>query len=445
MRVVVGWRSPWVIFFDSPKDYLFTKAIMKKLLLIYLPLVGLVGCGTSAVIKEVNDQPVQELSLAIAGNSKPIQLSKIVVRLKRGEHIGAEQGGLLCVPQADLTWRGGRMSLNSEEFTDAFKEELEKYSFKTVGDANALFEDPSTWKSEILVAGLIKELKANICFPFGIYYGPKGEAFVKVEWQIYSKLDRAVVHRVVTEGAFKATSTQNGGANAVVLNAFTQAARNLLADEKFRSIVVRGGEAVKETVFKAADGLVITPGKSKALTGRTDEWKDGVATVFAGGGHGSGFAISENLILTNHHVVGESGKVVVKIGAGFEVTGEVIAYNSAQDVAVVKLAASLPRHFRLQRNLPTVGADVFAVGSPVSEQLQASVTKGVVSGIRQDNGKTFIQSDVNVLSGSSGGPLLNSDGEAVGITVSGLRVNGATQGINFFVPIKDALEVMGLK
>ena len=178
---------------------------MKKFPFYIITAAILAGCGTSAVIKDVQDKPVQQLDIKASANSKPIQLSKVVVRLKRGEHVGALQGGLLCVPQADLTWKGGRLKLDSDDLTDAFKEELEKYSFKTVGDTSALFEDPSSWKSEILIAGLVKELKSNVCFPmagFGNFSNSKGESFVKVEWQIYSKLDRAVVHSVTTEGSF---------------------------------------------------------------------------------------------------------------------------------------------------------------------------------------------------------------------------------------------------
>lgn len=130
-------------------------------------------------------------------------------------------------------------------------------------------------------------------------------------------------------GSFKSSESQEGGIDPIIINAFTQAARNLLADEKFRNIVVRGGETVKETTFKTADGFIITPGKSKPFHKQADEWKEGVVTIFAGKGHGSGFAIGENLILTNHHVIGESDKVVVKLGAGFEISGDVIAYNSA--------------------------------------------------------------------------------------------------------------------
>ena len=421
---------------------------MKKLIIYALAVTALAGCGTSAVIKDVQDKEVQQLDLKASAKSKPIQLSKVIVRLKRGEHVGALQGGLLCVPQADLNWKGGRLKLDSDDFTDAFKEELEKYSFKTVGDTNALFEDPSSWNSEILVAGLVKELKSNVCFPmagFGNFSSSKGESFIKVEWQIYSKLDRAVVHSVTTEGSFKSTESQEGGIDPIIINAFTQAARNLLADEKFRDIVIRGGETVKETTFKTADGFIVTPGKAKPFQKQADEWKEGVMTIFAGKGHGSGFAIGENLILTNHHVIGESNKVVVKLGAGFESSGDVIAYNSAYDVALIKVPASLPRYFKIQRTLPSIGTNVYALGSPLSESLDATLSRGVVSNIRKENNQTLIQSDVNVLPGNSGGPLVNELGEAVGITVSGIQINKASQGINFFVPIKDALEVMKLQ
>jgi len=405
----------------------------------------LLGCGTSAEIKPVADRPVENL---VSGtNAKPIQFTKIVVKLKRGEHIGAWKAGLLCLSGGDLTWKGGRLNIDSDEFTEAFKEELEKFSFKTVGDTTALFEDPSTWKSEILVAGLVKELKANMCYPmagFGNFSSSKGEAFLKVDWQIYSKLDRSVVHRVATEGAAQTEGAVDSGASLTVLNAFAQATRNLLADTKFREIVSRGGEAVKETSFKSGEAIVISTGSSKPVGSAPEDWTNAVVTVFAGRGHGSGFVISENLILTNHHVVGESDSVTVKFNNGIQLIGKVIASNSGRDVAVVKMDAVLPRHFRLSRIAPPIGADVYAIGSPIDEQFHSTVSRGIISGYREEQNKTFIQSDVNVRPGSSGGPLVDNTGAVVGITVSGLVLNAASQSINFFIPIDDALKSLGV-
>jgi serine protease Do len=403
------------------------------------------GCGTPAVIKKVEDRPVENLQAS--ENSKPIQFKKIVVKLKRGEHIGALQAGLLCLPQGNLNWKGGQVSIDSDEFTEVFKEELEKYSFRTVGDTNALFEDPSTWKSEILIAGLIKEMKANICYPnagFGNFSYSKGEAYIKVEWQIYSKLDRAVVHNVTTEGTGLNDEAMSGGDTLAILNAFTQASRNLLADARFRQIVSRGGETIREPSLRSGDMVVISPDISKSVGNKPEEWPDAVVTVFAGTGHGSGFVVSDKLILTNHHVVGEADSVTVKFGNGLQLVGKVVASNSGRDVAVVKVDATLPKYFRVSRVAPPIGSEVYALGSPLDEKFHSTITRGIISGYREEQKKTLMQSDVNVRPGSSGGPLVDKNGVVVGIAVSGIIIDNAPQGINFFIPIDDAFKTLGV-
>jgi serine protease Do len=419
--------------------------INNKYILSFMLVFLITGCaGTSSVIKKVDDVAIEDLKAS--STSKPIQLSKVVIKLKRGEHIGAYKAGILCVPHGDLNWKGGKLNVTSDELTETFKEELEQYSFKVVGDTDALFEDASTWKSEILVGGLIKELKANICYPqagFGNFSNAKGEAFVKVDWQIYSKLDRAVVHSVQAEGSSIATESTEDGGTVAILNAFAQAARNLLADAKFREIVSKGGVSVKETNFRTSQTITIAPKKSVPVTKEKSDWLNSVVTVFAGRGHGSGFIISDNLIMTNQHVVGESNSVSVKFDSGLEVIGKVIASNSARDVAIVKVDASLPKHFNLERTKPDVGSKVYAIGSPLDEKLSSTITSGIVSNYREQDNKTLIQSDVQVLPGNSGGPLVNEDGKVVGITVSGIVINNSVQGVNFFIPIDDALKSLG--
>jgi S1-C subfamily serine protease len=79
----------------------------------------------------------------------------------------------------------------------------------------------------------------------------------------------------------------------------------------------------------------------------------------------------------------------------------------------------------------------------LDEKFNSTVSRGIVSGVREEQQKRFIQSDVNVRPGNSGGPLVNKQGEVVGVTVSGLVINNDAQGINFFIPINDALQSMG--
>jgi S1-C subfamily serine protease len=83
------------------------------------------------------------------------------------------------------------------------------------------------------------------------------------------------------------------------------------------------------------------------------------------------------------------------------------------------------------------GSEVFAVGTPLSDKLQFSVTKGVVSGLRKIDDVDYIQSDVTVLPGSSGGPLLDANGNAIGIASQGIAAGSVPVGVNFFVPIGD--------
>jgi S1-C subfamily serine protease len=421
----------------KPTNYRF-------LVLVLFSVYILSACGTKSVIKNVEDRDVKQLQ----GNekSKPIQFSKVVIKLKRGEHVGQFQAGVLCLGRGDIYWKGGRLTVDSEEFTDTFKDELEKNGFKTVGDANALFDDASTWKSEVLVAGLVKDLRVNICYPMTGFSDPsssKGEAFLKVDWQIYSKLDRSVVYSVSSEGSGKQNESMVGGDNMAVLNAFSQATRNLLADEEFRSIVERGGKTVKDTTYKAGESIVLATASAKPVGTSPKEWTDAVVTVFAGRGHGSGFVVSDNLIMTNHHVVGDSNSVVIKFSTGLQIIGRVVASNSGRDVALVRIDGTFPKYLKLGRTLPAVGSEVYAIGSPLDEKYSATISKGIVSGIRDSDDKKFIQSDVNIQPGNSGGPLIGSDGAVVGITVSGLFKGGSSTGINFFIPIDDALKVMG--
>jgi serine protease Do len=159
-------------------------------------------------------------------------------------------------------------------------------------------------------------------------------------------------------------------------------------------------------------------------------------------GEGSGFIVSpDGYILTNAHVVANASKVTVKLTDRREFEAKVIGSDERTDVAVIKIAAS---------NLPTVrigdpsklraGEWVVAIGSPFG--FENSVTAGVVSGIARDlpggdrtNYVPFIQTDVAVNPGNSGGPLFNMYGEVVGINSQIYSNTGAYQGLSFAIPI----------
>lgn len=418
----------------------------KLLTLVFVLTVFLGGCATSAVIKDVELKPT--LTIPANQKSKPIQFKKVVAKIERGTHIGAVQGGLLCLSSANLTWQGGRVTVSTDELTDIVRAELEKCNFQVVGDPNALFEDPSEWKAELLLAGLITNLQMNICYPyngFGNWVSAKGEAYMKVNWQIYSRLDRKVIYEVTTEGNYKSSETLADSGIIIWHNSFAMAARNLLSDKGFYDLVVGSTKTVSEPLFDKISIAKVTS-FSNPFSENVNDVRLGVATVFAGDGHGSGFFISKNgFLLTNQHVVGGAQFVKVKLATGREILGEVLRCDTKRDVALVKVEESQMSALPICSTDINVGDDVYAIGSPLDEQFQSTISKGIISNYRVMDENKYIQSDVNVLQGCSGGPLLDNKGNVVGIAVSGIAIGGTTTGLNFFVPIKEALNILRIE
>ncbi len=408
-------------------------------------VVTILAVGCSPTLKQVEEVEVREV-VPFEPNEvvRPIEFTKIVVKLPRGERIGMLQGGLLCIDQSPLTWRGGRITLTGDQFTEAFREELEKANCPVVGDPNSLFEDTSAWRAEFLVAGLIQEMKANVCYPYmgmGDHDTAKGSAYMKVDWQVYSRLQRRVTYEASTEGVSNVTAEIAGGDTQMFMDAFAMATQNLLGDEGFRKVVVRPRE---QDVNVPSEKIRLRSVEEFAtrLSDHISRNRMSVVTVFAGDGHGSGFFISEEgHLLTNEHVVRDARFVTIKLITGRELVGEVLRTNRVRDVAVVKVEEKDMVPLPIRRTSPNVGDDVYVLGSPLEEELNATLTKGVVSGFRKQNDQRFIQSDASTLPGCSGGPLLDSNGNVIGVAAIGLYTGGmAPMGVNFFVPIDEALQ-----
>jgi hypothetical protein len=147
----------------------------------------------------------------------------------------------------------------------------------------------------------------------------------------------------------------------------------------------------------------------------------------------SGFIIkSDGIIVTNHHVVANAKSMAVKLPSG-EVYKNVYLLSSdpENDLAFLKIeAVDLPTIPLGNSNNVQVGDEVLLVGAP--QGLEQTVSNGLISGIRLDNGVRIVQTSAAASHGSSGGPLLNRSGEAVGV-MSFKLVDG--ENLNFAIPI----------
>ena len=160
-------------------------------------------------------------------------------------------------------------------------------------------------------------------------------------------------------------------------------------------------------------------------------------------GLGSGFIISaDGYLMTNHHVVEGSEQITVTLADKREFSAKLIGSDQRTDVALLKIDASgLPSVRIGDPNRLRVGEWVIAIGSPFG--LESTVTAGIVSAKARDTGEflPFIQTDVAVNPGNSGGPLINLRGEVVGINSQIFTTSGAFAGISFAIPIDEAMRV----
>ena len=169
-------------------------------------------------------------------------------------------------------------------------------------------------------------------------------------------------------------------------------------------------------------------------------------------GLGTGLIVGQDgYILTNAHVSGEKySKCYVTLADGKTYDGNVVWSNTDIDMAIVKInQKDLPVAALGDSDAILVGETVYAIGNPIGFEFQRSVTSGIVSAVNrtikfEENGQEtymedLIQTDATINPGNSGGPLLNVDGEVIGI--NGVKITSA-EGISFAIPINSAKAVI---
>ena len=162
-------------------------------------------------------------------------------------------------------------------------------------------------------------------------------------------------------------------------------------------------------------------------------------------GMGSGFVISEDgFILTNHHVTQGAERLIVKLADGSEYDGELVGSDPETDLSLLKINADQLQALQFGSVSETeVGSWVVAIGAPFG--LEQTVTAGIVSAKRRSVGEQYIpyiQTDVAINVGNSGGPLITMDGKVIGVNSKIISTDGGSVGLSFAIPIDLASDVV---
>jgi S1-C subfamily serine protease len=189
----------------------------------------------------------------------------------------------------------------------------------------------------------------------------------------------------------------------------------------------------------AAPSNLTTPAASlEDVIGRVSP---AVVTIQTPTGRGSGFFVAADTILTNVHVVTSNASVTVRRADGSTTTARVEGESTAYDIAVLKIANPILDQPIIPMATTAgvrVGQEVIAIGTPLGF-LETTVSRGIVSALRDVDGATMIQTDASINPGNSGGPLIDRGGAAIGIVKSGYS---GRNGLSFAVAIDHARTVL---
>ena len=437
--------------------------------------------GCSSKVEEVMYAPI--IVVPQDRKAAPADLRQINFDIPVGAIAGeTSEGSRYCGwPYVPPNRQDLESAFNTKELRNAFDLRMEALGYDIVGGREIIFDDEQTdeaLRTEYLIGARIKDIQVNMCssenyslfFVFNRNPGVEGALQMTVQWSVYDRIRQRSVFKTTTKGYAELEKPNREGLMLLMNNAFAMAAHNLGNQTQFRDVMYfnlkpddlekkyKHDHRVRPRHFQS-DEAVHLNGATKMnglFQDHVETIQKSVVIIQAGKGHGSGFIISKNgHVLTNSHVVGNAMYVRLETPHNKQsLRAEVLRRNTERDVALLRII-DMPMDFEsyplvLAQSPPVISEDVYAIGAPVRKSYSETVTKGIISSFRRPllnefgRRQNFIQADVTIVGGSSGGPLFNKHGEVLGIAVGGYSFDGGDTGLNLFIPIDEALKILNI-
>ena len=225
---------------------------------------------------------------------------------------------------------------------------------------------------------------------------------------------------------------------------------------------VKNENSITQAVDKVKDAVVsiitYSGNSQSSFVGSDDTDTDSNTEQVNSEGSGVIYKKDDNnaYLVTNTHVINGAKKLDIRLADGTKVPGEIVGSDTYSDIAVVKISSekvSTVAEFGDSSQL-AVGETAIAIGSPLGSEYANTVTQGIVSSLNRhvslkaEDGQAIstnaIQTDTAINPGNSGGPLINIQGEVIGITSSKIASNGGTsvEGLGFAIPANDVINII---
>lgn len=350
------------------------------------------------------------------------------------------------------------------EDRDRIIDALDKAGLKTLKNTSDDLFDTGVKKqktADMLIAGRVEDFTLSRVSARSGYSSAEYHSTIKINWQFYDRHGQAIVLKTTTESSYDFASSliTEEFHNAIVDNFY-----KLLNDsdelkkvmEKYSPSTTEGGtlsedEEEQLEIDSKVELVNIPRVQLEKVDGFSDlvaiATKSSVTVVIDSRGHGSGFVVSpDGYVVTNHHVIDDAKTIDVEFSNGIILPAEVISSSERYDIALLKVRVAGLTALPIIEDPESVraGDEVFVVGAPGDRELGQSVSKGIISGKRTLDGVKFIQTDTKISPGNSGSPLVNKDGQVVGV-INMKLVGDGIEGLSFAIDARYLYNVLGLR
>lgn len=398
------------------------------------------------------DFPIFELS----DNEALISFDKLIAEFNDGTIIGKiidAQNNIEAIK-----WSGS-IKVGDEVFESKFYEVLTDMGYKSAyTESVKLFSEEQNRRPKLprYTVGVeitdyyinLKEEKSKGYYSSNM----KGRAKVEYTWSVLDKSNGKVVYKRVNNGIHRFSQSSYEEVEYNMLT-FEMALIDFLAHEDFYNLVVNsenvdvsGITEANEENEKSNEIEKVSLDKNLTRSEMFQKASEACVTILTDGGHGSGVVISsEGQVLTAYHVVEGVNQIDVKFSSGLTLQAKLIDYDEFNDIAILDITGAGFKALPLSPKGQNVGLgeELFTIGTPADVDLGQSISKGILSGKRKIENRIYLQTDISVSPGNSGGPVLNMRGEVVGIVQKKLIGEGI-EGIGLSLPIDEVRRIMGL-
>jgi len=334
------------------------------------------------------------------------------------------------------------------EFNVSVTDALRDLGYNVRDSADALFDPAGEVKIRYAMAAILHAAVLDFKYEYSRQRQRRLEGVGTADVEVEVQLHDAVANKTVYRRTFSGHGRDEGLKPNPIIGAVVNAILKTTTDSEFVRLTSKGSSQVDFSASSIDEVEFTACPRDESLSLPRDlaETLEAVVEIEVGSVRGAGVLVSpDGWIVTAAHVVDGAPEIWVRFANGAQLPATLQHSDTQFDVALLRI---LGRDYPCSQISTAIqdlelGGDVFAINLALGENRDPTVTRGVVSGYPEQEGKRFIQTDASINPGSSGGPLYAPDGTIAGIMVL-KSVGVGIEGLAFAVPIHDVVRYLSI-